>query len=122
MQVQHTHYVYVRRAAGADIHNVLPAGTDAIVVLVAFVEQLAVLILQFAEHGAETKIPAVLMTHITLPLNQHILVAVCVFHKITVVAVLAILWFALHLSQEAAVALLTLLKALVSVVHGVQAD
>jgi hypothetical protein len=86
------------------------------------VDQLAVLILQFAEHGAETKIPAVLLTHITLPLNQHILVAVCVFHKITVVAVLAILWFALHLSQEAAVALLTLLKALVSVVHGVQAD
>ena len=62
------------------------------------------------------------LTHITLPLNQHILVAVCEFHKITVVAVLAILWFALHHSQAVAVDLLTHSKARVSVVHGAQAD
>ena len=120
--MQHTRYAYVHQAAGADIHSVLPAGLVVTVVLVVFAEQLADMILQFAEHGAEIEIQVALLTHITLPLNQHILAAECVFHKIIVVAVLAILWFALHLSQVAVAVQLTLLKARVSVVHGAQAD
>ena len=120
--MQRTHYVCAHQVDGADILNVSPAGLVVIAVFLVFAELHAAQTLQYAEHGVEIEIQVVPLTHITLPLNQHTLVAECVFHKITVVAVLAILWFALHLSQAVVVVLLTLLKVHVSVVHGAQAD
>ena len=57
------------------IHNVLPAGLVAIVVLPAFAEPHAVLTFHCAAYGVATEIPAVVLTHITLRLSQHTLVA-----------------------------------------------
>ena len=120
--MQLIHYAYVHQVVTADILNVLPAGLVAIAVLLVFADLHAAPIFRCAAYGEETEIQVAHLTHITLPLNQHTLAVECEFHKITVVAVLAILWFALHLSQVVVVVLLTLLKAHVSVAHGAQAD
>jgi hypothetical protein len=73
--VQHIRYAYVHQADGVAIHNVLPAGPVATVVFLVFAELHVVTILHCAEHGAVTETLVVAMTHTTLRLNQHTLVA-----------------------------------------------
>jgi len=65
----------VHQADGVVIHNVLPAGLVAIVVLPAFAEPHAALTFHYAVSGAATEIPVVALTRITLRLSQHTLVA-----------------------------------------------